>query len=140
MVDISGGESKEIKDLKININITKGFLNFVKKIDSLPNMDKTPYAETRSFYQAVSKDRDLNTLEKLLEDFFGPPIKPAGKPIPMLLRNNPSVKYLNGLREEQTLFIRKVKQGLYYGALWPWQRKEKNSVFAKSVRDARLPF
>jgi hypothetical protein len=126
MVDISGGESKEIKDLKININITKGFLNFVKKIDSLPNMDKTPYAETRSFYQAVSKDRDLNSLEKQLEDFFGPPIKPAGKPIPMMLRNNPSVKYLNGLREEQTLFIRKVKQGLYYGALWPWQRKENN--------------
>ena len=126
MVDISGGESKEIKDLKISINITKGFLNLVKKIDSLPNMDKTPYAETRSYYQAVSKDRDLNSLEKQLEDFFGPAIKPAGKPIPMMLRNNPSVKYLNGLREEQTLFIRKLKQGLYYGALWPWQKKEGN--------------
>ncbi|MEE8552773.1 MAG: DUF1566 domain-containing protein [Desulfobacterales bacterium] len=65
-------------------------------------------------------------MEKQLEDFFGPPIKPAGQSVPMMLRNNPSVKYLNGLREEQTLFIRKVKQGLYYGALLPWKRKEKN--------------
>ena len=126
MIDIPDSKSKEIKDLKINFNITKGFLNLVKKIDSLPKMDKTPYAKTRSLYQAVSKDRDLNTLEKQLEDFFGPPIKPAGKSIPIMLRNNPSVKYLNGIREEQTLFIRKVKQGLYYGALLPWGSKEEN--------------
>lgn len=126
MADISSSESKEIKDLKIGINITKGFLNLVKKIESLPNMEKTPYAGTRSFYQAVSKDRDLNSLENQLEDFFGPPIKPAGQTAPIMLRNNPSVKYLNGIREEQTLFIRKVKQGVYYGALLPWQKKVGN--------------
>ena len=39
---------------------------------------------------------------------------------------SPSIKYLGGIREEQTLFIRKTKSGVYYGALWPWQKKPEN--------------
>jgi len=115
-------DSKAIKDLKLNLNVTKGFLDLVEKIDSLPDMKKAKFTETRSLYQAVSKGRDVEAMEKELEEFFGPPAKPAGKSISLLLRRNPSITYLDGIREEQILFIRKVKLGFYYGALWPWRR------------------
>ena len=115
-------DSKAIKALKLNLNVTKGFLDFVEKLDSLPDMKKAKFTETRSLYQAVSKGRDVEVMEKELEEFFGPPAKPAGKSISLLLRRNPSIKYLDGIREEQILFIRKVKLGFYYGALWPWRR------------------
>ncbi|MBU0987755.1 MAG: DUF1566 domain-containing protein, partial [Proteobacteria bacterium] len=101
---------------------TKGFLDLVKKIDSLSGMKKTDYSQIRSLYQAVSKGRDVFAMEKELDEFFGPPTKPAGKSLPFLLRFNPSIKYLDGIRKEQILFIKKVKAGFYYGALWPWKR------------------
>jgi hypothetical protein len=115
-------ENKDIAALKINLNITKGFLDLVKKIDALPDMKKTTYTQIRSLYQAVSKGRDSDTMEKVFEEFFGPPAKPAGKSLPLRLRFNPSIKYLDGVREDQILFIKKVKAGFYYGALWPWRR------------------
>ena len=126
MIDISDSDAKEIKALKINLKITKEFLDFIEKIDSLPDMERAPYTKTRSLYQAVSKGRGIKTMEKQLEEFFGVPIKPAGKPIPLLLRFNPSIKYLRGIRKQQTLFIKKVKSGFYYGALMPWNLVEGN--------------
>jgi tetratricopeptide (TPR) repeat protein len=116
-------KSKEVIDLKINLHNTKGFLEVVKKIDSLPDMQRTAYSETRSLYQTVSKGKDLNVLTQELEEFFGQPVKPAGKSMPFMLRFNPSIKYLGGVREDQLLFIKKVKAGFYYGALWPWKRE-----------------
>lgn len=118
-------DSKAIKDLKANLNVTKGFLDLIEKLDSLPDMKKARYTDTRSLYQAVSKGRELEVMEKELEEFFGPPAKPAGKSISLLLRRNPSIKYLDGIREEQVLFIKKSKMGFYYGALWPWRRDPK---------------
>jgi len=125
MTNVSTSESEEVKDLKINLNITKGFLDLVEKIDSLPDMKKVRFTETRSLYQAVSKGREIETMEQELADYFGPPAKPAGKSLSLLLRLNPSIKYLDGIREEQILFIKKVKSGFYYGALWPWRRDPK---------------
>ena len=122
MPKTSTSESKEVKALKLNLNVTKGFLDLVKKIDSLPDMKKTTYDQTRSLYQAVSKGRNIDAMEKELQEFFGDPAKPFGKPMPLMLRFNPSIKYLDGIREEQVLFAKKVKAGFYYGALWPWQR------------------
>jgi len=119
-------ESKEVTSLKINLNITKGFLDLVQHLDALPDMKKTAYDETRSLYQAVSKGRDVNKLGKELERFFGEPAKPAGKPVSLMLRFNPSIKYLDGLRDEQPLYIKKVKTGFYYGALWPWRKDLQN--------------
>ncbi len=114
---------KEVINLKTSLHITKSFLNIVKKIDSLPDMQRTSYSETRSLYQTISKGKDLNALAKELEEFFGKPVKPAGKSIPLMLRFNPSIKYLGGVRKDQLLFIKKVKAGFYYGALWPWKRE-----------------
>ncbi|MBU0698632.1 MAG: DUF1566 domain-containing protein [Proteobacteria bacterium] len=122
MPKTSTSESKEVKALKLNLTVTKGFLDLVKKIDSLPDMKKTTYDQTHSLYQAVSKGRSIDAMEKELQGFFGDPAKPVGKPMPLMLRFNPSIKYLDGIREEQVLFVKKVKAGFYYGALWPWKR------------------
>lgn len=119
----SKAKIKEVIDFKTSLHTTKGFLYIVKKIDSLPDMHRTVYGQARSLYQATSKRKDLNALAKELEEFFGKPVKPAGKSMPLKLRLNPSIKYLDGIRKDQLLFIKKVKAGFYYGALWPWKNE-----------------
>lgn len=118
--------SKELTDIMVTLNMTRDFLTLVELLNTLPKMQKTPYDVTRSLYQAVSQDRDVATLGKELEGFFGPPKKPAGKPMPVTLKFNATLKYLNGIREEQVLYLRKTKNGFFYGALWPWQKKPGN--------------
>ena len=120
------GESKEMTDLKINLNVIKGFLTLVELLNTLPNIKKAPYDATRSLYQAVSKGRDIETLGKVLEDFFGPPRIPAGKAMPKRMLFHPSIKYLDGVRKEQALYIKNTKNGFYYGALWPWLKVPSN--------------
>jgi hypothetical protein len=117
------GASKQLTDLMVSLNLTRDFLTLVELLDTLSNMQRTPYEITRSLYQAVSKGRDIESLGREMEGFFGPPKKPAGKPVPVTLRFNPSIKYLNGLREEQALYLRKTQNGFFYGALWPWHKK-----------------
>lgn len=123
----TGSTSRELSDLLISLNVTRDFLTLVELLDALPDIQKTPYNVTRSLYQAVSQDRDIETLGKQLEGFFGPAKKPAGKPMPVKLRFNATLKYLNGIREEQALYLRKAGKGHYYGALWPWH-KERGKV------------
>ncbi len=118
--------SKEVIELKISLNITRDFLCLVQLLDTLPNMNKVPYDQTHSLYQAVSKGRDIHTLSKELEGFFGSPAKPAGQPLPLKMRFNPSVKYLRGIRDEQVLYLKKTANGFYYGALFPWYKKSEN--------------
>jgi hypothetical protein len=123
---VSKNESKELTTIKASLELTRDFLCLVELLDTLPNMQRTPYDVTRSLYQAVSKGRDVHRLGRELEGFFGPPKKPAGKPMPVTMRFHPSIKYLHGIREEQALYIRKTKNGFYYGALWPWYKKPGN--------------
>ncbi|MFZ0133037.1 MAG: DUF1566 domain-containing protein [Desulfobacterales bacterium] len=122
----TGGTSRELTGLLISLNVTRDFLTLVELLDALPEMQKTPYNVTRSLYQAVSEGRDIVTLGLQLEGFFGPAKKPAGKPMPVKLRFNATLKYLNGIREEQALYLRKAGRGFYYGALWPWHKKPGN--------------
>jgi len=119
-------ENQEIISLKRDLNSTKFFLELVKHFDKLPQMEKTPYDATRSLYQAVSKGRDISTLEKKLETFYGPPRKASGKSMPLSLRFNTSTKYLRGIRDEQSLFLKETKEGFFYAALWPWQKTRGN--------------
>jgi hypothetical protein len=119
-------ESKELSELRITINIMRDFLTLVELLDTLPNMTRVPYDVTRSLYQSVSKGRDIHTLGKQLEGFFGPPKKEPGKPLPKMLRFHPAIKYLDGIRDEQVLYMRKTKNGFFYGALWPWFKTPEN--------------
>jgi hypothetical protein len=119
----TGNTSRELSDLLISLSVTRDFLTLVELLDALPDMQKTPYNVTRSLYQAVSQGRDIETLGKQLEGFFGAAKKPAGKPMPVKLRFSATLKYLNGIREEQALYLRKAGRGYYYGALWPWHKE-----------------
>ncbi len=118
-------QSKEIDDLKTHIKTLKGFLELIQKIDGLKNINKRFYEESRSLYQVTAVGHSIEALERLLSEFFGPPVKPAGKSTPRKLRKQSTVVYLGGIQKDQSLFIKKLKTGEFYGALWPWQRNKK---------------
>ncbi len=122
ILDLLHSEGRGIQDIKENVNTLKDFLDLVKKTDSLASMDRRSYEESRSLYEAVSEGRDINVMAEQLEGFFGPPSKPSGESISLKVRFDPSVKYLGGIRKEQCLFLKKLKVGEFYGALWPWQK------------------
>jgi len=117
-------ESKNLIELRINLNIMRDFLTLVELLETLPNMQRTPYEVTRSIYQAVSSGRDQAALSRQLEGFFGAAKKTPGKPLPLKMRLHPVIKYLRGVRKDQTLFVRKSSNGFFYGALWPWQKAD----------------
>ncbi len=116
------GDSKEIRDLARNEAALVGFLTLAKGIDDLPNISTRFYEESRSLYQVTSSGHSIESLAAILVEFFGPPAKAPGKNLPVTLRFDPTVKCLGGLRKDQALFLKKLKTGAFYGALWPWQR------------------
>ncbi len=118
-------QSKEIDDLKAHMNTLKGFVELIQKIEGLKNINKRFYEESRSLYQVTAVGHSIKALERMLSEFFGSAVKPAGKTTPRKLRKNSTVVYLGGIQKEQSLFIKKLKTGEFYGALWPWQRNKK---------------
>jgi hypothetical protein len=116
------GESKEIRDLANNEAALVGFLTLAKGIDDLPDMSIRFYEKSRSLYQVTAAGYAIDELERTLSEFFGAPAKPPGKGLPVTLRFEPTVKYLGGIRKDQALFLKKLKTGAFYGALWPWKR------------------
>jgi hypothetical protein len=121
ILELLDGESRDVQDLRKNLDLTRHFLDLVTKIDSLPETNRRSFEESRSLYEAVSNGMDIDAMGKHLEGFFGPPLKPVGESIPLTLRFNSSAKYLGGIREDQTFFVKKLRFGEFYGALWPWQ-------------------
>ena len=116
------GDSKEIRDLANNEAALVGFLTLAKGIDDLPDMSLRFYEESRSLYQVTSSGRSIHELVEILSEFFGTPAKAPGKSLPAALRFDPTLKYLGGIRKDQALFLKKLKTGALFGALWPWQR------------------
>jgi hypothetical protein len=124
IAEILTSDSDEIADLKANIEILDGLIELARQVDALPNISKRFFEESRSLYQATSVGQNVEALEKILSEFFGPPVKPAGKPLPRKMRNNSSVNYLGGIQKDQSLFLISLKTGEFYGALWPWKRNK----------------
>ena len=120
------GDSKQIRDLVNNEAALVGFLTLVKQIDDMPDMEKRFYEDSRSLYQATAVGLSMADLAAILNEFFGDPAKAAGKGLPVSLRFEPTVKHLGGIRKDQTLFLKKLKSGSFYGALFPWQRDPQN--------------
>ena len=115
-------KSSEIKEIRENASILGGFLALAKKLDSLDKVEKRFYEWSRCLYQATATGESMETLEGFFKEFFGLPIKPVGKGLPLKLRLSPSVKQLNGVKNEQALYVKKLKTGEFYGALFPWQK------------------
>ena len=116
------GDSKEIRDLANNEAALVGFLTLAKGVDDLPDMSLRFYEESRSLYQVTASGHPIGELVEILSVFFGLPAKAPGKGLPATLRFEPTVKYLGGIRKDQALFLKKIKTGTFFGALWPWQR------------------
>ena len=77
---------------------------------------------------------------EILSSFFGKPAKAPGKGLPVSLRFDPTVKYLGGIRKDQALFLKKLKTGSFYGALWPWRQDPRKievllGFFSSSMSD-----
>jgi hypothetical protein len=121
IVNILSDDSKDIGNLRNHIDIVKDFLVLVNRIDALPETNRR--LEGVSPYQAVAKNVPLQQLERFFIAFFGAPIKRAGETPSFKLKFNPSIKYIGEIRTEQAFFIRKIKKGEFYGAIWPWLRK-----------------
>ncbi len=115
------GKGTIIQDLRDNQKILNNFLNLIKKINALPDTSMRFYEEDRSLYQATAIISNIGPLEKMLHSFFSVPIKPAGQTLPLKVRVNPVVRYMKGLKKDQTLYLKSIKTGKFYGALWPWQ-------------------
>ena len=120
--DLLTGDSKEIRDIANNEAVLVGFLTLAKGVDDLPDMSSRFYEEPRSLYQVTSTGRSIDELVEVLSSFFGKPAKAPGKGLPVSLRFDPTVKFLGGIRKDQALFLKKLKTGAFYGALWPWQQ------------------
>ena len=116
------GDSREIRDLANNEAALVGFLTLAKGIDDLPNVSARFYEDSRSLYQVTSSGYTVDELVQTLSGFFGDPAKAPGKGLPVSLRFDPTVKFLGGIRKDQALFLKKIKTGAFFGALWPWQR------------------
>ncbi len=116
------GDSNEIRDIANNEAVLVGFLTLAKNVDDLPDMSTRFYEQPRSLYQVTSTGRSIEELVAVLSTFFGKPAKIPGNSLPVSLRFDPTVKYLGGIRKDQALFLKKLKTGSFYGALWPWQQ------------------
>ena len=120
--EMLSGESKELRDLVRNEPILVGFLTLTREIDDLPDLEIRFYQDSRSLYQVTAIGHAVSDLMACMTGFFGKPAKAPGKNLPVTLRFEPCVKHLGGIRKEQALFLKKLKTGTFYGALWPWQR------------------
>lgn len=135
------GDSEEIRDLANSEAALVGFVTLIKGIDDLPEMHARFYEEPRSLYQVTSTGHAIDALMSTLSEFFGPPVKSPDENLPVSLRFDATVKFLGGIRKDQAFFLKKLKTGSFYGALWPWQRdKEKIEVligyYASGMNDA----
>ena len=115
-------DCKEFGDIARNQAVLDDFLALVKHIDDLPDMNSRFYEKPRSLYQVTAKGHSVDELAAILRGFFDKPAKAPGKSLPVALRFDPTVKFLGGIRKDQALFLKKLKTGAFYGALWPWQR------------------
>ncbi len=123
ILDALSSDSIQLTELKSQPGLLEAFFKLVEDVDAMPDMDPRLSEESPSLYEAVYKSRTPHKLNGLIKQFFGYPKKPAGKSVSTFLKRNATVKYLGGLRKEQALYIRKLKQGEFYCALFPWQRR-----------------
>lgn len=116
--------SQAVPDLQPHPEVLTKFIYLIEKIDGLSNMERRFHREGLSFYHAISKNRSLAELEEFLKVFFeDPPISTVetieGKP-----DDTVSAERLGGIQSEQVMFVKKIGDAEFYGALWPWKDKD----------------
>ncbi len=101
--------------------------DFSKLADSLKKAPKVEIRkETDGYLELVIAVNDLPKIYPALDEFFGPPFKPAGVE-PSKEAAHHSAKY-GGIQQQQTLFYAEHKGLSTCAMLWPWQDKEHVTV------------
>ncbi|HOG23244.1 MAG: hypothetical protein BWY44_00509 [Candidatus Omnitrophica bacterium ADurb.Bin292] len=75
-------------------------------------------SRTETYFEAVIPKQDLGSLETILQEHFGKPLKPAG-----VFAEGEAKRYskpYGGVRHEQTMYLRKLERSFEYAFLWPW--------------------
>ena len=110
ILDILGSGGSELEDLKENLDQLTGFLELVEALDKMPEMDRRVSEDGVSLYHVISKEKEMAALEVALGAFFGEPVKRAGEPLSSDLTDNLTINYLGGVKDDQTLFLKKINQ------------------------------
>ncbi len=75
-------------------------------------------SQAADYFEIVVASTEMPSLLSMLQDYFGEPLKPVGK--------SPSneaqrcAKPYGGVRENQTLFYRRIGEGSVVALIWPW--------------------
>ena len=91
-------------------------LTEVKKLKCLETR-----TDSKSELEFVIKANDVSIINSVLQNYFGPPLKPAGQE-PTKEAWNYTVN-LGGIRENQTLYYVKREEVSYCAMIWPWSNK-----------------
>lgn len=93
------------------------FSEFLQEIGKLQCHEKR--TQTPNYVEVVVSEAHWETMDRVLESFFGAPLKPRGQ--------NPSkeadrcAQPYGGIRRDQTLYFqRNETRAVYAALLWPW--------------------
>jgi len=75
-------------------------------------------AQTEEYLEVVISKDSLESLNKVLSGYFGPPLKPEGH-APSGKANRHAKPY-GGIRDDQTMYFRQGEGYSEYAFLWPW--------------------
>lgn len=139
VLELLGDGGPELEVLKQNSDIVADFVKLIEAIDKLKAMDRRIQEKGLSLYQAISKGRNIQDLEGVLEKFFGKPVKPAGEKVAAELQRTHTYKHFKTIQEAQSLFIRKVGNTELYGVLLPWPNKENTITVHLGVSNPQMP-
>ena len=95
------------------------YQTFLAELKTIPCQELR--SEKPEFFEMVVKKDVLDQITAILERFFGPAMKPAGKD-PSAEARKKAVT-CGGIRKEQTLYFAEKDGYAFIAALWPWSNE-----------------
>jgi len=110
------------------------FQNFLAQIQAVRIEESR--AHTDEYFEAVISKPGLEPLHKILEAYFGPPLKPEGRSPSMEARRH--AKPYGGIRKEQTMYFRQDGEHSECALLWPWGSGVRITIKVSQAKKSRL--
>ena len=98
------------------LSLNMDFAEFLQEVNKIQCQEKR--TQTPDYVEVVVAKTHWEVMDKVLQDYFGPPLKPQGQ--------NPSrdadrcAKPYGGVRRDQTLYFKKSETRSCAALLWPW--------------------
>ena len=92
------------------------FSSFLETVKEIQCQEKRTL--TADYVEVVVTKANWESMAKVLETFFGLPLKPEGQKPSRDAEN--CAKAYGGVRQNQTLYFQKNETGSYAALLWPW--------------------